>query len=314
MDSQLIMSVLVFLSTLSIVLGILMYLNSRMDHKALLEKIQNEGASSVKDEYEHPAGAQAPSVLARLTLWLGSRFKPKNEEEISHNTLLFLQAGYRSPNALLFFQGAKLLIAAVLPLSLILVQNVFLHMPDAKVALFAVLFAIIGYALPLRWLKMVIKKRKAKIMEGFPDALDLLTVCVEAGMGLDSAINRVAVEMESANKPISDEFKILNMEMRAGRTRRDALRNLAVRTDLEDMISLTTLIIQTDKFGTSIGPALRVHADSMRNKRFQRAEEIASKIPTKLIFPLMLFIFPCLFIVLLAPAVIRAIRMLKGMG
>jgi tight adherence protein C len=163
----------------------------------------------------------------------------------------------------------------------------------------------LGFFLPDIWLQRRIVKRKEKLFEGFPDALDLLAVCVEAGMGLDAATVRVAKEIELTNKPLSEELKLLNLELRAGKSRRDALRDLAMRTDLEDIRNLTTLLIQTDKFGGSITKALRVYSDTFRTKRYQRAEETAAKIPVKLTFPLALFIFPSLFVVILGPAAIR---------
>jgi tight adherence protein C len=180
------------------------------------------------------------------------------------------------------------------------------------VALLAVL-AILGYYLPDLWLQFKIARRKESILNGFPDALDLLVVCVEAGMGLDSAINRVAKEIEFDNKVLSGELKLYNLEMRAGKLRQDALRNLAMRTDLEEVNNLATLLIQTDKFGTSVGQALKVYSDTMRVQRFQRAEERAAKIPVKLIFPLILFIFPSLFVAILGPAVINIYKVIiKG--
>ena len=124
-------------------------------------------------------------------------------------------------------------------------------------------------------------------------------------MGLDAAFNRVAEEIKLSNKILSDELKLLNLELMAGKARRDALRSLAMRTDLEDLNSLVTLLIQTDKFGTSVAQTLRVYSDSMRTKRYQRAEEMAAKVPVKLIFPLILFIFPSLFVTILGPALIR---------
>ena len=148
------------------------------------------------------------------------------------------------------------------------------------------------------------------ILEGFPDALDLMVVCVEAGIGLDAAITRVGEEMRFGNEVLSEEFKMLSLELRAGKQRRDALRNLALRTDLEDVSSLVSLLIQTDKFGTSVAQALRVHSDSMRVRRYQRAEELATKLPVKLLFPLILFIFPSFFVTLLGPAVIQIFRVL----
>ena len=151
------------------------------------------------------------------------------------------------------------------------------------------------------------------IVNGFPDALDLMVVCVEAGMGLDSAITRVAREIGLSNKVLSDELNIYNLEMRGGKLRRDALKNLALRTDVPEVNNLATLLIQTDKFGTSIGQALKVYSDTMRVQRFQRAEERAAKIPVKLIFPLILFIFPSLFVVILGPAVINIYKVfIKG--
>jgi len=163
---------------------------------------------------------------------------------------------------------------------------------------------VVGLYLPNLWLRLKIAKRKNKIFEGIPDALDLLVVCVEAGMGLDSAIYRVGEEIMLTNQPLSDELKLYNLEMRAGKSRRDSLKSLALRVDLEEIRSLVTLLIQAEKFGTSIAHSLRVYSDSFRTKRFQRAEEIAAKLPVKLIFPLMFFIMPALFVVLVGPAAI----------
>jgi len=157
---------------------------------------------------------------------------------------------------------------------------------------------------------MKANQRKEWIRAGLPDALDLMVVCVVAGTGLDAAINRVAEEMELSNQPLSQEFKTLGLELRAGKSRQDALRNLAFRTDLEEVSSLVTLLIQTEKFGTSIAQALRVHSEAMRTRRFQKAEEIAAKLPIKLVFPLILFILPSLFVVILGPAAITIFRTL----
>jgi tight adherence protein C len=181
-----------------------------------------------------------------------------------------------------------------------------------QVMLVSIAVAVFGFYLPDIWLKIRTANRKDKITRGFPDALDLLVVCVEAGMGLDAAINRVAEEISLSNKILSDELKVLNLELRAGKPRRDALQDLAVRTGLEDVSSLVTLLIQTDKFGTSIARALRVHSDSMRTARFQRAEELAAKLPVKLLIPLIFFIFPSLFVVIIGPAGIRIAKAFKG--
>jgi tight adherence protein C len=173
--------------------------------------------------------------------------------------------------------------------------------------------AVAGFFYPDLYLYRKTQERKKNIFEGFPDALDLMVVCVEAGMGLDSAIKRVGDEMALKNKVLSDEFRILSLELRAGKPRADALRNLAMRTDLEDVTSLVTLLIQTDRFGTRVAQALRVHSDSMRSKRYLRAEEMAAKLPIKILFPLVLFILPALLITLLGPAMIKFYReIMKG--
>jgi tight adherence protein C len=170
--------------------------------------------------------------------------------------------------------------------------------------LFGVSSALLGFYLPNVWLRQKTDKRKEKILLGLPDALDLLVICVEAGMGLDSAITRVSKELKMSCPELSDELYFMTLELRAGKERQEALRNLALRTNLEEINSLSTLLIQTDKFGTSMADALRIYSDTFRTQRFQRAEEMAAKLPVKLVFPLILFIFPSLFVVLLGPAAI----------
>jgi tight adherence protein C len=154
-------------------------------------------------------------------------------------------------------------------------------------------------------LQLKTSRRKDKISRGIPDALDILVVCVEAGMGLDAAMNRVADEIKLNNKPLSEELKLYNLELRAGKSRQDALRNLGLRIDIEDVRNFATLLIQTDKFGTSIAQALRTYSDTFRTKRYMKAEEIAAKLPVKLVVPLILFIFPSLLVTIMGPAAIR---------
>ena len=174
------------------------------------------------------------------------------------------------------------------------------------------MFAIVGLYLPNLWLALKIARRKEALTIGFPDALDLMVVCAEAGMGLDAAMKRVGEEMKLSNKTISEEFRLLNLELRAGKSRKDALKNLALRADLEEVNSLVTLLVQTDRFGTSVAQALRVHSDSMRTRRTQRVEELAAKLPVKLLFPTIFCIFPSLFLVILGPGILQALKALKG--
>jgi len=155
---------------------------------------------------------------------------------------------------------------------------------------------------------MAVSQRKIKLLNGFPDALDLMVVCVEAGLGLDQAIARVGEEVSIGHRALGEEFLLVSLELRAGFSREQALRNLSERADLEEIRSLIALLIQTDRFGTSVGQALRVHSDSMRINRRLRAEELAAKLPVKLMLPLILFIFPSLMVVIIGPGAIRLIR------
>ena len=156
------------------------------------------------------------------------------------------------------------------------------------------------------------KKRQHKMQLGLADALDLMVVSVEAGLGLDQAIMRVADELSFAYPDLSDELKLVNIELRAGKARTEALRNLGDRTGLEDVASLTTMLIQTDKFGTSVAQSLRVYSETLRTKRRQRAEEKAAKLGVKLVFPLVFCLFPALYVVVLGPAVIKIMHSLMN--
>jgi tight adherence protein C len=170
---------------------------------------------------------------------------------------------------------------------------------------------MIGFYFPNVWISRRIAHRKDQIFKGFPDALDLMVVCVEAGTSLDAAISKVGDEMALGHKTLSNEFKLLSLELRAGKSRREALQHLALRCDLDDVSSLVTLLIQTDKFGTSVAQALRVYSNSMRTTRQQRAEEQAAKLPVKMIFPMIFFLFPALFVVVLGPGMIRMVKALS---
>jgi tight adherence protein C len=183
-------------------------------------------------------------------------------------------------------------------------------MPQQSVMLLGITTALVGFYLPDIWLNYKSNKRKEAILKSLPDALDLLVVCVEAGMGLDAAIRRVAQETKMSGAELSEELNLTNLEMRAGKKRQDALQNLALRANLDELQNLATLLVQTDKFGTSIADALRTYSDYYRAERQQKAEELAAKLPVKLIFPLMFFIFPSLMLAILGPAFIAIYRTL----
>jgi tight adherence protein C len=174
--------------------------------------------------------------------------------------------------------------------------------------------AVVGYMSPDMWLSRKIKKRQHRIRRSIPDALDLLVICVDAGLGLDQALLRVGAELSASHPDIQEEFTQVNLEQRAGKQRIEAWQSLATRTEIEEFKLFVGMLTQTDKFGTPILKALTSFSDEIREKRRQHAEEAAAKTKIKIIFPLVLFIFPCLFIVLLAPAIISIGAGFKGMG
>ncbi|MGD9384817.1 MAG: type II secretion system F family protein, partial [Desulfobacterales bacterium] len=286
--------------------------------QTLLEKIKKQGRTT-DTSYSGASSSQTGGrIQHRVIEFLSSlgRKVPTKEMAVDYSKLrpLFLKAGLRHENTPFVFKGVKVVFAVILPLCIILLQMVIpaLMLPKKQLIALLVVLAMAGFYLPNLWLRLRISRRREAILKGFPDALDLMVVCVEAGMGLDSTITRVAKEIELNNSILSDELKLYNLEMRAGKLRKDALKNLAMRTDVDEVNNLVTLLLQTEKFGTSVGQALTVYSDTMRTQRFQRAEEMAAKIPTKLLFPLVLFIFPALFVVILGPAVINIVRAFKG--
>jgi tight adherence protein C len=249
--------------------------------------------------------------VSRFLGALGEAAKPKNEAELSHVRKTLARAGYRRHEAIIAFYGAKIVCAILFPTAIAFIRFSGMAQVSSALTLVAfVIMAVAGFYLPHLWMMLKISSRKARVSEGFPDALDLMVVCVESGLGLDAAIDKVGEELKMSNKVLSEEFQLLNLSMRAGQGRQEALRGLGERTDLEDVHNLVTLLIQTDRFGTSIAQTLRVHSDTMRTKRHQRAETLAAKLPVKLLFPLIFFIFPSLFIAILGPAVIQLYRVL----
>ena len=223
----------------------------------------------------------------------------------SNAQLLMLRAGYRSSNSTSAIRGLKIL----LPLGLLaLVFATGLYRLNPWLSVLGAL--VLGYLLPEFWLVWRVNARQHRLRLGLPDALDLLVICVEAGLGLDQSLMRVAEELRITHPELSDEINLVNLEMRVGKTRLDALRELARRTGLEDIKALVAMLIQTERFGTSVAQSLRVHSDDLRVRRRQRAEEMSAKTTVKMVPPLVFFIFPALMVVILGPAVIAVIRQL----
>ncbi len=224
-----------------------------------------------------------------------------------------IRAGYPNAAAVPMFMGARL----ALPAGLFIGAGALLPAlgySAATTLIMAIYFGVMGYVLPGLVVSRQIKKRQKEMQKALPDALDMLVVSVEAGLGLNAALVRVSEEMDRMSPVLSEQLGLVNLEIRAGTSREDALRNLAERTGLQDISSLVGMLIQTDRFGTSVAQALRVHADTMRTKRRQRAEEAAAKTTIKLVFPLVFCIFPAMFVVILGPALIQIYQALGRFG
>jgi tight adherence protein C len=239
--------------------------------------------------------------LARLSA-------PEGGWENSPLRMKFLHAGVRNPDARLIYFGAKTLLPLLLA-GMTFVSMRGLNESNGLSLLFYVLFtALIGCYLPNLVLYLSIRSRQREIFENFPDATDLMLVCVEAGLGLDAGLTKVADEMKRKSAALAEELHLTNLEMRAGGTREKSLRNLALRTGVEELSVFATMLTQADKFGTSIGDSLRVFSDDLRHKRQILAEERAAKVPTKMLIPLVTCIFPAVIMVILGPAMITIIR------
>lgn len=310
MNQAIIVSILVFATSLMTLVGLFSLMQSRKTAKDWGDRIRGKARASDTPVSQTDQGmAYFSALFLRVLEKLGQANKPKDQVEQSRLKTTLVQAGYRGPRAPVIFLGTKMFLAMVLAVVAFLFGgDVPKKIPMLSFPTIIVGCALLGFYAPQWWLSMAVSRRKEKLVDGFPDALDLMVVCVEAGLGLDQAIARVGEEIKIGHKVLAEEFQIVSLELRAGFTREQALRNLGQRTDLDEIKSLIALLIQTDRFGTSIGQALRVHSDSMRMNRKLRAEELAAKLPVKLMIPLILFIFPSLLIVIIGPGAIRLIR------
>jgi tight adherence protein C len=273
-----------------------------MPRRAMAIERRLEELSARNDEDRGPRFQSVTAVLLRL----GAR-APKNPKELGSVRLRLTQAGYRRSEAVTIFFGIRIAVALVC--FAVLSTSIFVK-PNITIALAGL---GLGYILPGMVLARMAKRRAHRIRLSLADALDLLVVSVEAGLGLDATLTRVGTELAFAYPDLSDELKLVNLEMRAGKPRGDALRNLADRTGVDDLNSLTTMLIQTDKFGTSVAQSLRVYSETLRTKRRQRAEEAAAKTGVKMVFPLVFCIFPAIWIVTIGPAAIKFVQVLFPM-
>jgi tight adherence protein C len=238
---------------------------------------------------------------------------PSSEVERSRVAKQLTYAGFRAPEAMLLFHSIKFGLMLLLPAIVLLAVQWMPSVPTTKVFMYMLMGVGLGMVGPSSVLDRLVERRMRRLRNGFPDALDLLVVCVESGLGLSTAIQRVADEIVVSHAELARELSLVNAEIRAGVDRSQALRNLADRTGLTDVRGLVSLLIQTMRFGTSVADALRVYSEEFRDRRLQKAEEEAAKIGTKLIFPLVFCLFPSFFTVAIGPAVLRLIIVFSQM-
>jgi tight adherence protein C len=253
--------------------------------------------------WQRPKTQPKPAMRERMQQALDpfSRALPVSPTEVSQTRAWLIQAGYRDPQHVTIYRGMRVLFAALGFFSVFVFTGF-----DSLLLLTGV--TAFGFFIPRFLLKKKLKERQRRIRIGLPDGLDLTVICVEAGLSLDQAMMRVGDDLRTAHPELSGEFHLFNLETRAGKPRAEALRNLAERTGVDDIRSLVGTLIQTDRFGTSVAQALRVHSDSLRTERRQRAEEQAAKTTVKMIIPLVLFVMPSLLVVTVGPAIIQLLH------
>jgi tight adherence protein C len=291
--------------TVAMVVSLALYplLTKKGELQERLEKMMPEKQASISFSDDKP--------WWRITIEdLGAKLPVAPKEQTKYTRML-VAAGFRKESLYLFL-GSKLALALILPgiyiFTYALPKGVLM---ESEPLLYTTGLAIAGFLLPSGWLMYKVNNRKTEIFHTLPDILDLLTVSVEAGLGIDAALNRACESPQFMGNPLAEELKIAAREIRAGKPRGDALRDMAERTDVEDVRAFVTMLVQTERFGTSLSLALRVHSDSLRTKRRQIAEERAAKTAIKILFPLILFIFPALMIILIGPAFFKLMDIFK---
>jgi tight adherence protein C len=266
------------------------------------ERLSNLRDAKVKQREREAFSDKQKERVADALSSIG-KLMPTAQDRNSRAQLMMIRAGYRSPEAFQIIEGLKIILPIAF-LAIVVLTGIYRYNAFA-VLLFAL---VLGYVIPEGWLLWRIQVRQQRIRQGLPDGLDLLVICVEVGLGLDQALLRVAQELRIVHPELSEELQMVNLEMRVGKSRLEALRELARRTGLEETKALVAMLVQTERFGTSVAQSLRVHSDDLRTRRRQRAEEMSAKTTVKMVPPLVVFIFPALMIVILGPAVITLMR------
>lgn len=286
-----------------LILGALsVLLKKRNDPLDRIGKAARETASNNNSKKKLREHNSKPDKLEKYAGFL----EPQDEDEYSAAQLKMIQAGYHSQNAIRIFHFAQFALglgALAIGLILVMVQSATEELSTQKMILTVLLPSVIGYMAPKYWVTRRIETRKEEITNGFPDALDLMLVCVEAGQSLDQSIVRVSGEIRAGFPALADEFEIVSFEIKAGKDKAVVLRDMAERAGVADVASFVTVLIQSQAFGTSIAEALRIYAAEMRDKRVMRAEEAANKLPTKMTLATMMLTVPPLLIIMIGPSV-----------
>ncbi len=259
-----------------------------------------------------PADGRSFAVASSRLEPISKYLLPGDQQERSETEERLMHAGYESPGAVSAFYGIRILLFVILPSAvMVIAPAAFPELTPKQVLVSIAVAAVFAFLLPGMLLDRLILKRKRKLRNAFPDALDLLIVCVEAGMGLNPALQRVAEELDVSHPELAAEFALVTVEIRAGIDRVQSLKNLAKRTGLEDINGMVSLLAQSMRFGTSVAETLRIYSEDFRDKRMQAAEEEAAKVGTKMIFPMVLFLFPAFFVVAIGPAILQVFEAFK---
>jgi tight adherence protein C len=298
-----VIGVLTALTVVLIVLSVMQAGTRRGAVTTRLDQMDGGGTEEIVARRRRQAKSER---LKHVLKAFGSRVEVGRKDTTAVRRFL-VQAGYTDPNAVSFYWASRLGLAIGLGVAAMLALPLIRANPT-QILLGTAWLGGLGWVAPAFYVRSRLKARQKELQLALPDMLDMLVVCVEAGLGLNQALVRVADEIDHVSRVMSEQLAMVNLEMRAGTPRDEALKNFAERTGLSDIRSLVSMIIQTDRFGTSVADALRVHAVTMRTKRRQRAEEAAAKTTIKLVFPLVLFVFPALFVVVLGPSVIVILR------
>lgn len=302
---QIVLFVVIFLAVAGLVLGIGLWLKRDEALDRRLGQLSAQAPLDKTSEASHEWRAKVARIAAP-TAWLST---PKEGWESSNFRVRLMHAGLRGAGWPAIFFGAKSVLALLVPGLLMLFGGLTdVSFAGRTMLLFLLLSAALGYYFPNLALAMMIRLRQRELQEAWPDAIDLMTVCVEAGLGLDAAMKRAGEEIDLRSEALADELNLVALELRVGSTRATALHNLALRTGVDDVATFVSILLQSEHFGTNVAESLRVLSDTMREHRKVRAEEAAAKIPLKLLFPLIFLMFPSLFLVLMGPAMISIYR------